>query len=130
MKENIQKENLETTDSLASGIADFLYNTIYGIMFSFLLIIINNLVDFFWGSTIVQIYMTVTSSFIVAIYSAIHKWTKKSVFYLMGWVIGLYVIYRLNLFSSFSSNQLLLWIIIPIAIHIFRFIINYKKNKG
>jgi len=128
MAQEIKKEQ-DNTDSLASGIADFIYNTIYGIIFSVLLLVLNNLVDFFWGSTLVQIYMTVTSSLVLAIYSAVHKWTKKSVFYLMGWVIGLYVIFRLNLFSSFSSNQLLLWVIIPIVIHIVRFIINMEKNK-
>jgi len=117
-------------ESLVSGIVDFIYNLFYGLFLSTILVILNNLFDFFWGSQVVEIYITITSSIILSLYFTFHKFSKVSFIYLLGWIIGLFIIYKLDLsFFSLNIKQLVLWVILPLVILIIRYFIDRKKGN-
>ena len=117
-------------ESAAAGVVDFIYRTIYGLLLSTGLVILNNVIDFFWGSQIIQIYITITSSIILSIYFIFHKFSKVSFVYLLGWIIGLFILYKIDLsFFSLSMQQLVLWVVLPVIILIVRGITNRKRGN-
>ncbi len=123
---------VEKQESAAEGAADFMYFMIfgfYGLFLSTLLIIINNVIDFFWGSQIVDIYFTVISTIIVSLYFVFHRFSRVSFMYLLGWIIGMFVLYALDLsFFNINLQKIIFWVILPTIIIIIRFIIH--KGRG
>jgi len=120
---------VENQERAAEGVVDFIYKTFYGIFLSTALVILNNLINFFWGLEILEVYITITSSIFLAIYFTFKKFTNHSFIYLLGWVVGLIIIYSLDLrFFSLSFRNLIIWIILPTIILIVRYII--RNNKG
>jgi hypothetical protein len=122
------KKYLAESKTVVFGSLDFLKRLIKGFIIAFLFLIISNFIDisfgFAWRETTYVIILIILTGF--TIFLLFRKFSHSSLFYLLGWVIGVFVFGKMGVIPS---DKGLLYIITPLVISVFRLIFSFfKKN--
>jgi len=120
---------IDNTENLFHAILDLIKKMIKGMILSFLVIFIGMFIDISFGPAAWRSdYLLPLVLLIIPVYPMIRKFGHTNVYYVLGWVAGVFV------FASFgllSTLRIQLYIVVPIAIFIIKFlwgIIFPRKN--
>lgn len=118
----------EDSKNVVFGSVDFFKRLIKGFILAFLVLIISNFIDisfgFAWRETTYIIILIILTGLVV--FLMYRKFSHSSLFYLLGWVIGVFVFGKIGLIPN---DKGLLYIVTPLVIYGFRLILSFfRKN--
>lgn len=107
------------TESLFFAIVDLVKKLIKGFIISFLLIILGMFIDICFGYAWRSNFIVPLIILFIPIYPMIKKFSHTNIFYVLGWVSGIFIFAN---FGLLTTLQIQLYVIIPIVIFIIKFI--------
>lgn len=116
-------EIIKDTEYVVLGTKDILIKALKGLIISFFLIILSRFLDIVFGFSWLnndRILIIIILS--LSLYHSFIKYKKFTYFYIIGWVIGIYLMVFLNFIDS---SKALVYILIPIIIITIRRLIIY-----
>jgi len=106
------------------GAKDIFIKIFKVIIISVVLLTINRFTDYFFGRQLISHLIILGIILGFTLYSTIHKFSKATFFYFIGWIVGLYFLSRIPFLESYLETlDLALLIGVPLIFFIVRFII-------
>jgi len=112
------------------GISAFIIKILTGLLLSSLFLVINRVTEYFFGKEAISYLAIILITVIFSIYMVIRHFTRANFFYLIGWIVGLLALYRLELsFLEFDVIHLSIYIGIPTIMFVVRFIMYLYSDR-
>lgn len=122
------KKYLAESKTVVFGSLDFLKKLIKGFIIAFVFLIFSNFIDisfgFAWRETTYVIILIILTG--LSIFLMFRKFSHSSLFYLLGWIIGVFIFGKLGVVPS---DKGLLYILTPLVIYGFRLIFFFSKKN-
>jgi hypothetical protein len=110
---------INNTENVFFAILDLIKKIIKGLIISFILIIFGMFIDVCFGYSWRSNFIVPLIILFIPIYPMINKFSHTNIFYVLGWVSGIFVFSN---FGLLTTLQIKLYIIVPIIIFIINFI--------
>ncbi len=112
------------------GTTAFIIKIILNFILLTILLFINQIAEHFLGKAIIS-YLIITIIIVLfTIYTVISHFTKANFFYLVGWIVGLIILYKAELpFIELDTIHMSLYIGIPTIMFIVRFIVYLYSDR-
>lgn len=108
------------------AIMDLIFKIILGLVISFGLIILDNLIYLWLGRKLISDVFIQIMVISVSLYLILHHYHKYNFWYIVGWILGIYFFVKWGWIEEIGHA--LLYIFIPTIIYIIRYIIDTIKG--
>ena len=118
----------EESKTTVFGVVDFIKRLVKGFIIAFVFLIISNFIDiafgYAWRETTYIIIIIILTGY--SVFHIVRKFTHASLFYLMGWIVGIYFFGKLG---AIPNDKGILYVIVPLIVYLFRLIFSFfQKN--
>lgn len=119
----------EESKTTVFGVIDFIKRLVKGFIIAFVFLIISNFIDiafgYAWRETTYIIILIILTGY--SVFHMVKKFTHASLFYLMGWIVGIYVFGKLGVIPN---NKGMLYVMVPLIVYLFRLICSFFQKKS
>ncbi len=107
------------TENLFYAVIDLVKKIIKALILSFLVIVIGMFIDICFGHAWRSNFLVPIILLLIPIYPMIRKFSHTNVYYVLGWVAGVFVFSN---FGLLTNLQIKLYVFVPIIIFLLRFV--------
>jgi len=112
------------------GISAFVLKILKSLLLLGVLLLINGFTEYFLGGEVISYLAILLITVLFSMYAVISHFTKANFFYLVGWIVGIFLLYEAELpFLEFDAIHLSIYIGVPSIMFIVRFIVYLYSDR-